>query len=103
MLVYDIGDRRKLSCTIRNEAGALADPSELSFIMLEPNSEDNEVTEYEYGTDIELVRASAGVYYVLWDCTVSGAHNWRYEATGTISAAEEGRFWVRRSLVEEVS
>lgn len=96
MQVYDIGDRRKLSCEIRNENGDLADPTTLVFTMREP---DDVVTEYLYGTDAELVRDTLGIYHVYWDCAQSGFHRWRFEADGEITVAEEAGFTVRRSQV----
>jgi hypothetical protein len=96
MQVYDIGDRRKLSCEIRNEDGDLADPTVLVFTMREPN---DTVTEYEYGLDAELVRDSLGVFHVYWDCALAGFHHWRFEADGEVTVAAESNFAVRRSQV----
>lgn len=92
--VYDIGDRRKLTAELRDEDGALADPTVLTFYMREP---DDTVTDFVYGTDVELVKDSPGIYHVYWDITQSGFHHWRYEATGTVAAAEEANFTVRQT------
>lgn len=96
MTTYDIGDRRKLSCELRNESGVLTDPDELKFKIRTP---DNVVTTYIYGSNEELERDSVGKYYVYWDCTQRGDYFWRYEATGIITAAEETMFSVRKSVV----
>lgn len=96
MQVYDIGDRRKLSCEIRNESGVLTDPTTLVFTMREP---DGTITDYLYGTDAELVKDSVGVYHVYWDCALAGIHRWRLEADGAVVVAEEALFNVRRSHV----
>lgn len=95
-MIYDLGDRRKLICEIRDEDDVLADPTTLIFKMIEP---DQTYTEYEYGTDEELVKDSTGKYHVYWDCITPGIHYWRYEATGSVVAAEEADFYVRKSKV----
>lgn len=94
-LVHDIGDRRKLTCEVRDEADALTDADELVFIMREP---DGVLTTYELG-DNELVRESEGLYYVYWDCAKSGKHYWRWAASGNVGAAEEASFKVAPSKV----
>ena len=96
MQTYDIGDRRKLTCQIRDGNNVLADPTDLTFTMREPNATQ---TIYEYGEDVELVKDSTGIYHVSWDCTQAGVHNWRYAATGNLVVAEESNFVVRQSFV----
>ena len=92
---YDIGDRRKLTCQIRNEAGQLADPEALFFQMRTP---DGETTTYRYGTGTQVVSESTGLFRVHWDCTQSGFHGYRWVATGSIAAAEESSFLVNQSM-----
>lgn len=74
---------------------ALADPTVLTFTMLEPDSTS---TTYVSG-DAEVIRDSLGLFHVYWDCTQAGVHRWRFAATGTIAAAEEASFTVRESRV----
>lgn len=93
---YDIGDRRKLSCEIRDETGQLVDPTTLVFLMYEPTKT---LTQYVYDDGIELVQDSTGKYHVYWDCRVSGIHWWRYEASGNVGVAEEAKFTVRKSKI----
>lgn len=95
-MTHDIGDRRKLTCEVRDEAGALADPTGLTFTMLAP---DATVTAFVWDADVELVRTAAGLFHVYWDCDQVGVHHWRFAATGTIAAAEESSFAVRASRV----
>lgn len=92
---HDIGDRRKLTCEIRDETDALTDPDVLVFSMREP---DGVLTTYDLN-DVEVVRDSVGLYHVYWDCTQSGTHNWRWAASGNVGAAEESAFKVRASKV----
>jgi hypothetical protein len=93
---HDIGDRRKLTCEVRDEANALIDPSGLTFTMRAP---DGTLTEYTLADVADLVRDSVGVYHVYWDCTQAGKHFWRFAATGNVGAAEETSFKVRVSKV----
>jgi hypothetical protein len=96
MSSYDIGDRRKLTCEVRDEDGDLADPTALTFTMREP---DATLTVYVWQTDAELVRTAVGTFHTYWDCSQAGAHRWRFAATGTVAAAEESAFAVRTSQV----
>lgn len=93
---YDIGDRRRLSCEIRDETGQLGDPTTVSFRMYEP---DKTVTEYVYGVDDEIYKDSTGHYHVEWDITQAGIHWWRFAGAGSIGVAEETKFTVRKSKV----
>ena len=96
MDVYDVGDRRKLSVDITDENGSAADPSDVTFLMSDP---DGIVTAYEYDIDSELVRTGTGAYHVEWDCLTPGNHVWRIEASGSVAAAEEAFFHVRQSQI----
>lgn len=98
MTVYDIGDRRRLEVTFRGEDGNLADPTVVEFSIREP---DDVVTTYIYGEDAELVRDTAGVYYVRWDIVAAGWYHWRFQGSGNLGVAEESSFLVRESLVNE--
>lgn len=94
ILVHDIGDRRKLTCEVRNEAGALTAPTELVFTMREP---DDTITTYDL--DDGVVTDSTGVYHVYWDITQAGKHYWRWAASGNVGVAEEASFKVLVSKV----
>lgn len=94
--VYDVGDRRRLQCTIVDEDDELTDPTTLTFTMLEP---DGTVTEYVWSIDSELIRTTQGTFYVNWDAAQVGVHRWRYEATGNVQQVEEAAFTCRRSQV----
>jgi hypothetical protein len=93
---HDLGDRRKLTCEIRDETDALVDPTGLTFSMREP---DATLTDYTLTDTADLVRDSLGVYHVYWDCAQVGKHYYRFAATGNVGAAEEAGFKVRPSRV----
>lgn len=94
--VFDVGDLARLDAEFSDLAGAPIDPTTVTFKIKEP---DNTVTTYVFGTDAELVKDATGLYHVDWPVTQSGAHNWRYESTGTGQAAEEAIFTARASKV----
>lgn len=95
MAVYDIGDRRKLTCEVRDEDAVLIDPTALVFTMKDPAGL---VTVYDL-LDAELVRDSVGMFHVYWDCTIAGKYKWRFAASGNVGAAEEKFFAVKKSIV----
>ena len=91
---YDVGDLRRLTVTFTDSAGSAGDPAAITFRLRAP---DGTVTAYVYGTDAELVRTAAGVYYVDWTCAKPGRHAYRFEGVGTLTTAEGGEFYVRRN------
>lgn len=91
---YDIGDTRRLTATFTNLAGTETDPSTVTFKIKLP---DGTVTTYVYGTDAELVRSGAGVYYVDYSITQAGRYSYRFEGTGTVATAENSEFYARRN------
>jgi hypothetical protein len=95
MATYDIGDRRKLTCEVRDEDGVLIDPTALVFTMKDPGGL---LTSYDLN-DVELVRDSVGLFHTYWDCVLIGKHCWRFAASGNVGAAEEKNFTVRPSTV----
>lgn len=88
---YDIGQSVKVAATIRDNTGALADPSNLYFKVGRP---DGTSTIYQYLVDAEVVRASLGVYYLLYTTTMAGNHWYAYWVTGAQAVYEEASFRV---------
>jgi len=92
---FDIGDRKKLTITLTDEDGAVADPTWLAFKMKEP---DGTETTYGYLTDEELVKSATGIYYVDWPFAQAGRHVFRFTATGALVTAEQEEVYVRRGI-----
>ncbi len=90
---YVLGAIPRLRATFTDSDGAVMDPSVVLFKIIEPDDEAT-VTEYEYGTDAELVREEAGIYYVEWTTRVAGDHCYRFDGTGNVRAASERHFTV---------
>jgi len=66
--------------------GVATDPTTIAFRFRQPNGTE---TSYLYGVDAEIVRTSAGDYYV--DVAYVAAGNWRFRwvGTGAVVAAVE--------------
>jgi hypothetical protein len=71
------------------------DPGSISFKLRKPGTATT--IEYVYGTDVELVRDSQGVYHV--DVLTDMPGRWHYRFAGTVSgqAADEHEFHVEPS------
>jgi len=92
---YDKGDLVRCTGTFANSAGTAQDPSVVLFKVKNPLGT---TTTYTYNTDAELVRSSAGVYYVDVDATIEGDWYYRFQSTGTGQAAGESYFNVGKSV-----
>lgn len=95
-----------------NVNGTPTDPTAVTFKVRVPAGT---VTTYVYGTDAQLVKASAGTvirdadgnavwtaaasgtYYVDYPTAAEGIHWWRMQGTGTAVGAEEQAFTVKDS------
>lgn len=90
---YDIGDAPKMTVTFTAD-GINVDPSTITFKLKQP---DWTITTYVYGTDAELTKEATGRYAVFFTLTQAGEHSYRFTGTGTVKAAYESEFNVRRS------
>lgn len=92
--VYHVGDLVRIDGDFKDDAGALQDPTGLSFKFEDPSG--NETT-YVYLTDAELVRDGTGEFHVDIDADEVGDWHYKWLATGTGQAAEPGQFKVAPS------
>lgn len=95
MNTFEIGSMPRLSATFA-VSGTPTDPTTVTFKLRKP---DGSITTYLYGVDAQLVKSSAGVYYVDWTTALEGIHIWRMAGAGACVAAEEQSFHVRGSDV----
>lgn len=93
-VVPEIGDQERINMTFTTLDGTLADPTEVTVRVKDP---DGIVTVYTYGDD-EVQRVSTGVYYLDVPATKADEWTYRVEATGLVKNMD-GIFTVRRSLV----
>ncbi len=84
---YDVGDLVKIRGVFTDGVteGAV-DPTKVYFRVKDPALN---VTIYEYGEDVELVKDSTGNYHVDVDITMEGNWYGRFYSTGTGQAAGE--------------
>lgn len=97
MVLFDVGDVAKLRAEFYgvqdNGSSVLMNPTAVSVWLRSPSG-----TETEYTSGID--NPTTGVYTFETDAfTLAGVGVWRYrfEGTGVVTAAEEGRFTVRAS------
>lgn len=94
-----VGDTKRIAINYQDEDGVDIDPDGVTFKLLSPSGI---LTTATYGTDAQLVRSSAGDYYVDVMPTESGRWQWRWISTGVSrSTAHEGTFVVQWSEIEE--
>ena len=87
--VYQVGDLVRVTGTFTDGDGNAQDPDAVLCQVRDPSKT---TVEYEYGADAEVVKDSTGVYHVDVDVDEAGWWAYRWYATGTGQAADEGRF-----------
>ena len=95
--VYQVGDKVRVFGTWTSTAGAVVDPTALRLRYRVPGST---VTVFTYSTSqSNIVRISTGAYRADIVTTVRGLHRYRWDSSGTGTAAEEGQFRVEGGLI----
>lgn len=95
-VVKDIGDTASVRATFTNLAGAVADPTIITFRAKSPAGV---TTSYVYATDAEVVKESTGVYRLDLPCLLAGTYWVRWEGTGAVTASGEMAVNVKVSRV----
>lgn len=80
------GTSLSLTATFTDDAGALDDPTTITFKTCDPNGT---ILSYVYGTDSELTRTSIGLYAAEISPDRAGRWHVRWETTGQVSAYED--------------
>ena len=99
---YDQGDLVRLTCETKsfdvNGVSISSDPTELTLKLVDPDG----VLKYTYTwlADNQIHKASLGIFF--WDQTMTTADEpgtwvYRWQATGAIIGAEEGKFFLRKA------
>ncbi|MCB8988072.1 MAG: hypothetical protein H6661_10035 [Ardenticatenaceae bacterium] len=94
-LLFDYGDELKITATFTDEDGIAADPGTVTFKTKDPAGA---VVSYVYGTAVEVIKESAGVYKLLFTPSAEGDWYWRAEGTAPVRQAAEGQFKVANSV-----
>lgn len=91
MTIFVKGKLVRSSAAFTNSAGTALDPTAVKVKVRTPAKV---VTEYVYGTDAAVVKASTGNYHIDIDASLSGFYYTYWYSTGTGQAAEESSFEV---------
>jgi hypothetical protein len=94
MSQIDIGDAIRLSTTFKDLSENAVDPTS---VLLEIKLPDNSIVSYLYLENPSVVKDSIGNYHLDFLITQSGTHSYKWTGSGTVYAAEEAQFFVRRS------
>ncbi len=89
---FIVGQGLRLTGQFRDDAGRLTDPT---TVYLRVKTPDGVIVTYVYLTDVALVRASTGVYYVDLDLEQDGCWSYTWGSTGAIQDVVDGTFSVR--------
>ena len=92
---YDIGDLVRLSATFTSTAGALADPTKVTFVVNDPSGNSSTTTSASTG----VVHPSTGLYTLDVDVDEAGVWQYRVNSTGVVTTAGEAYFRARHSRV----
>lgn len=95
MYRFDWGDLARFSVSFTDAAGTPTDPTTVTIRLLHPDGATE--TTYAYGTDAALVRDDVGAYHADYLIDAVGYWGWRWEGTGAVQAAVEGRLLVPES------
>jgi hypothetical protein len=98
---YDPGDSVKVAFTVLNNSGVATDPNTL---RLRYRKADGTWVSKVYGTDVEVVKASTGNYYIIVYVpnAADSSGDWYYEGEALDGSSNpltvsQGKFVVRRS------
>lgn len=93
-----VGNVVKVKATFKDETNVKGDPAVVAVSVQEP---DATITTYVYGTDVEVVRESVGVYYIELD-TTDQTGDWEaiWHSTGTLQAVGQTKFTVADTYFE---
>jgi uncharacterized protein YfaS (alpha-2-macroglobulin family) len=85
MKIYDVGDRVRFSVAFKDEEGADADPTTITFKLRSPTR-----VFYTHTYPDDITKDNTGQYHL--DFTLTGPGEWcyRFEGTGAVETAAEG-------------
>ena len=85
---YDVGDVIRAAVVFKDINGVASDPGTIRLKLKKP---DQTSTTLVYGTDGALIKDSTGTYHADFSLDLGGSHFYRWEGTGAIQAAGQGR------------
>ncbi len=96
MSIYDSGDSIRLSAIFTDTAFVTGDPTTVLFAWRTPAGTTGTA---QYGVGTAIVRQATGVYTFDTAVGQAGSFWYRWQATGTLVAAEEKSFTIRQPRV----
>lgn len=92
MNAFEVGRTIRLGMNLTDLDNQPADPTGLTLKVMEPSGY---VTTLTWQSDVEIVRADEGVFYVDWEIDQAGLHRYRWESTGHAQSLAESHFTAR--------
>ena len=86
---YEQDSLLRFRATFKDNDGALTDPTTITLRHTEPGLA---AVNYVYGTDVEVVRESLGIFHVDYLADAVGEHKWRWLGTGAVQISIKGGF-----------
>lgn len=93
--MYDIGDKLRIQATFTLNA-VPTDPTTITCTIRTGLSS---IAVYTYGVSAEIIRSSAGIYYIDLTLACSGTWTYLWVGTGTVEQSEGGSFVVRAQWI----
>jgi hypothetical protein len=93
-MVYDVGDRPRITVVFTNLSDAATDPTMVSCFIHSPSGK---TTVYTYGADADLTKSATGTYHLDFTLTEPGSYGWRFVGSGVLRAADQGTIYVQDS------
>lgn len=90
LVSFDKNDVVRIQVTFKNSAGTPTDPTDVTVVVKAPSGTE---TTYDYNPG-DIVRSSAGVYYLDVTANATGMWVFRWTGTGTVAQIDEGQFYV---------
>lgn len=84
----------RLTALFKNAIGAPVDPTGITLRLLPPGGV---LQTYVYGTDIQVIRESIGLYSFEFEPAVSGEFEYQWRGTGACIAMDETSFTIAPS------
>lgn len=86
---YEQDSLLRLRATFKNNAGAPTDPTTITIRHTKPGLA---AVNYVYGTDVDVIKESAGTFHLDYTANAIGEHKWRWTGTGAVQIAIKGGF-----------
>jgi hypothetical protein len=104
-MMYDIGDKVRISVAFKDETGAGATPDSVDFTFQSPDPDEDEVTYHWAGSDTEIIYPGQilGEFYVDIFPNFAGVWQYRWVSPSTLNlpGAEPGQFEVRSAYLSK--